>query len=121
MESSQNTSLWQSRRLTPTAASALPLSLHTCPTSCQKTARGADLPLPRRAGAGSEDAAERSGFFFTPLTHLSAHASTLEPPLAAQLHCGFISVGGTKNNCRQLTYSKCHRGTKGDSGVNKWD
>lgn len=60
--------------------------------------------------------------FFITQTHLeccyeNAHASTCA---ALQwLHCNFISVDGTKNNCCQFTYSKCQKGTKADSVGNK--
>lgn len=67
VESSQNRSLWQSLCLTPTAASALLLSLHTCPTSCQKP-RTAPIFSPSLSGSK----ARRVEWLFIPLTHLSA-------------------------------------------------
>lgn len=110
------------RRLRPPRS----CSLHALvPLPVGKPTRGADHPphTPPLGGKG-----RRVEWLFIPLTHLSAGVHlcmrlSRDPAaaLAALLHCDFISVGGTKNNCRQLTYSKCHTGTKGDSGVNKWD
>lgn len=61
VESSQNRSLWQSLCLTPTAASALLLSLHTCPTSCQKP-RAAPISSPSL----SRSEARRAEWLFYP-------------------------------------------------------
>lgn len=53
----------------------------------------------------------------------SVHAALVQhySRAPALLYCDLISVGGTKNNCWQFTYSKCQTGKKGGSVVNKQD
>lgn len=57
------------------------------------------------------------------LLYESTHAALVQHyiPAPAPLYYDFISVGGTKNNLSQFTYSKCQIGTKGYNVMNKYD